>query len=412
MGHPTIRTPHIDALAEQSLVFTRGYVPASLCRPSLATIATGLYPHQHQITGNDPAPPDGYANGRWSRSPERFAANEPYVARMAELPTIARILGEAGYLSHQSGKWWESDFRTGGFTHGMTHGERERGGRHGDDGLKIGRQGMGPIFEFIDHAVNENRPFFLWYAPILPHTPHNPPDRILANYANGDRPIELAKYYAMVEWFDETCGALLDYLKQAGVAENTLVLFVADNGWIQATPDTELPAGWPRGGYAPRSKRSPHEGGIRTPILVRWPGKAKPVRDDRTLASSIDLMPTILQAARVDPPENVPGISLFDRQALQARNAIFGEIHAHDMPGPIDEPLNGLFYRWVIEGDWKLIAPNPALPPESFINRVTDKHRGVELYHLAGDPHETENLAKKHPEKVRHLMQLLNGWLP
>jgi len=157
MGHETIRTPSLDRLAGESALFTRGYVPSSLCRPSLATLATGLFPHQHRISGNDPA---GHRRSGGKQLRERLIAN------IDRVPTLPRLLAEKGYLSHQSGKWWEGDFRRGGFTHGMTRGFPNPGGRHGDDGLKIGRQGMQPIFDFIDEARQRNKPFFLWYAPV------------------------------------------------------------------------------------------------------------------------------------------------------------------------------------------------------------------------------------------------------
>ena len=108
-----------------------------------------------------------------------------------------------------------------------------RGGRHGDAGLTIGRQGMQPITDFIDLALQENQPFFLWYAPFLPHTPHNPPERLLKKYREDGRSRFVARYYAMCEWFDETCGQLLDYLDRKKLAEDTLIVFVTDNGWIQ-----------------------------------------------------------------------------------------------------------------------------------------------------------------------------------
>lgn len=408
MGHEVIQTPHLDRLAEESLLITRGYVPSSLCRPSLASIITGMYPHQHRITGNDPDAEAIRAAGG------RPKANQPYVDRMEELSTIARRLGEIGYLSHQSGKWWEGLYSVGGFTHGMTHGDPDRGGRHGDVGLQIGRAGMEPVFSFIDHAVEEGRPFFVWYAPFLPHTPHNPPQRLLRKYLAEGRPIQLARYYAMVEWFDETCGELIDYIDSKGMAENTIIVYVCDNGWIQLTPGIEgLPQGWRREGYAPRSKRSPHEGGIRTPIMIRWTGTVDPLRDERNLASSIDLKPTILRAVGLEPGSDLPGIDLLDRQALEERDAVFGDIYGHDMPTPIEEPLKGLYYRWVIAGDWKLIVPNPDLDAEVFVgDSIVAAHEGIELYNLKTDPHENKNLANDQPERVRSLLARMDAWLP
>lgn len=178
MGHPQIQTPNIDRLAAGSAVFKRGYVPTALCRPSLATMITGLYPHQHGITGNDPSPETAKPN-----SSEYAKLREQLISKLDRVATLPRLLAQAGYLSHQSGKWWEGPYQRGGFTHGMTQGfPASPSGRHGDEGLSIGRQGLEPIFQFIELANRDQKPFFIWYAPFLPHTPHNPPERFLKKY--------------------------------------------------------------------------------------------------------------------------------------------------------------------------------------------------------------------------------------
>src|SRR5207244_627857 len=112
MGHQQIQTPHLDRLANQSVVFTRGYTPTSLRRSSLMTIISSLYPHQHLVTGNDP--PKGTDRREMLRHVRRT-------------PTLPRLLGEHGYVSFQSGKWWEGNYAEGGFTSGMTHGDPEKG---------------------------------------------------------------------------------------------------------------------------------------------------------------------------------------------------------------------------------------------------------------------------------------------
>src|SRR5688572_18827766 len=124
MGHPQIRTPNIDRLAKQSLAFTRGYVPSSLCCPSLASILTGRYPHQHKITSNDP-PFDETDKSAGRKSQEYLRGREQMNVLMDRVPTLPKILSERGYLSFQTGKWWQGNFRRGGFTHGMTDGEPE-----------------------------------------------------------------------------------------------------------------------------------------------------------------------------------------------------------------------------------------------------------------------------------------------
>jgi uncharacterized sulfatase len=364
MGHPHIQTPHLDRLAAQSVVFTRGYTPTSLCRPSLMTILTGLYPRQHLVTGNDP--PRGTDRREMLR----------HVRRLALLP---KLLGQQGYVSFQSGKWWEGNFAEGGFTAGMTHGDPARGGRHGDEGLKIGRQGLQPIYDFL--AAHRGQPFFLWYAPMLPHTPHNPPERLLAKYREKTESLPVARYWAMCEWWDESCGELLAHLDQQGLAENTLVVYVTDNGWIQN----------PQGNnYAPRSKRSPYEGGVRTPILLRWPARLAPRRDEQTLVSTVDLAPTILAACGLSPTPQMRGTNLLDAAAGQplGRDAVFGEIYEHDVV-EIDRAEPGLLYRWCIAGEWKLIESADG--------------RQRELYRVSVDPREETDLAAEESARAAEL---------
>ena len=164
MGSKVVSTPHIDALAQNGLAFKRGYVAAPICRPSLASMATGLFPHQHGITGNDVF-----------KTNNRAKLDLPFREAFHKKPSFIKELVKLGYLAHQSGKWWEGSWQDGGFTHGMTHGDPKKGGRHGDAGLKIGRNGLKPITDFVQHAQKEQKPFLLWYAPFFLTLPHNPP---------------------------------------------------------------------------------------------------------------------------------------------------------------------------------------------------------------------------------------------
>jgi uncharacterized sulfatase len=385
MGHPLIETPHLDRLARESLLFRRGYVPSSLCAPSLATIITGLYPHQHTITGNDPPEPPGVRNPR--RDSGYLAEDARMDARIAQAQTLPRILAAQGYLSFQSGKWWHGSYREGGFTHGMTHGDPARGGRHGDEGLAIGREGLEPIRQFLSEARSQRRPFFLWYAPMMPHTPHTPPERLLQKYLpRTDSPF-VARYHAMCEWFDETCGALLDMLEPQ--KENTLVVFVADNGWINRQDQSA---------YAPRSKRSPYEGGIRTPIMVRLPRAVVPTVVD-TPVSSIDIVPTVLAACGLPIPDTLAGINLLDPERVAARRAVFGAVYHHTAVD-IDRPERNLLFRWVVSDPWKLIVPDETNSPGT----------PLELFEVSHDPHEMTNVAAQRQAELKRLQQLLDAW--
>jgi uncharacterized sulfatase len=399
MGHPKIKTPHLDKLSKESVLFERGYVPTALCRPSLVTLVNGQYAHKHMITGNDPSPKT------YSRDKEVYNQKRAkLISYLDKFDTLPKLLGEKGYLSHQSGKWWEGNFKHGGFTHGMTRGFPQKGGRHGDDGLKIGRTGLEPIEKFVDHAVTEKKPFFLWYGVFLPHTPHNPPERLLKPYRDLGLPLPIAKYYAMCTWFDETCGQLIDILEKRNLRDDTIIVYVTDNGWIQ-NPE--------RNGYAPRSKQTPYEGGIRTPIMFSWPNGNLKNGKRNDVVSSIDLFPTVLAATGARVPDGLPGLNLMDslkEEKPVKRKGIFGETFAHDVTD-VENPEASLVFRWTIEGKWKLL-----LTYDGEVNRYKSTHPRTEkrpqLFNLLKDPKEEKNLAEHNPEVVARLAAKIGKWWP
>lgn len=400
MGHDIVQTPSLDKLANEGVTFKRGYVPTSLCRPSLATIITGLYAYQHGITGNDPSRklPGGKGGDEYEKQRAEI------ISKIDSLVTLPELLKQQGYESLQTGKWWEGNFSRGGFDQGMTRGFPQKGGRHGDDGLKIGREGLDTITDFIDETTAKDKPFFVWYAPYLPHAPHNPPQRILDKYADKDLPISIAKYYAMIEWFDETNGQLFDHLEAKGLKENTLIVYVSDNGWVSNPTMT--------GRFLPRSKQSPGESGVRTPIMFSLPSQfSAQMRPE--VVSSIDIVPTILAAAGLESPQNLQGENLFDNMKSEApieRDTIFGEGFAHDMDD-LNKPESTLLYRWVIEDKWKLILSYDG-KNVSYQKYHENVLSGPRLYNLIDDEHEKNNLAKANPELVARLAAKLDNWYP
>lgn len=383
MGHPIVQTPNLDRLSQEGLTFTRGYVPSSLCCPSLASIITGQYPHQHKITGNDPPMPEGMKRGDFYQSQAFRDGRNVMIERMKAAPALPKLLADEGYLTLQTGKWWLGDFRNGGFTHGMTE-----GGRHGDKGLQIGRETMQPIADFLGLAEKERKPFFIWYAPMLPHDPHTPPERILNKYEDKTDSIHQARYWANVEWFDETCGQLLDELDRRKLSDDTIVVYVCDNGWIQNRDN-------PR--YAPKSKQSQYDGGLRTPIMIRRPDKIKPRRDDTHPVLSIDIAPTLLKMIGHGKIPSQPGVDLLDSEAVEKRKAIYGECFTHDFVD-LDRPEKNLRFRWMIEDGWKLIVAQPG------------EETGVELYNLLRDPQEENNLADEEKQRVDTMLPKLDDF--
>ena len=390
MGHEHIETPHLDRLANESRTFTHGYVPTSLCSPSLASIITGVYPRKHLVLGNDRVLPEDDKGDKpaWESS-WRSDNYAPVIENFKKLNTLPDLLKQKGYLSFQTGKWWLGNYSNGGFDYGMTHGDPKRGGRHGDYGLEIGRQGMDTLYSYIDLALEKKKPFFMWYAPFLPHSPHNPPDSLLQKYMDKAPTEYVAKYWAMCEWFDSTCGELMDYIESKGQTENTLFVYVCDNGWVQNENDSR---------YNPISKRSPYDYGLRTPIMFKWKGKITPKMDEHSLVSSLDMMPAVLDMVGIDRPENLDGINPLNESELQARDAIFGEIYFHDFDA-IDESLK---YRMAITDPYKLILPDP--------NNLPDEE--IQLFNIYQDPFEQDDLSRDHPEIVEKLRaKIEKSWL-
>lgn len=397
MGNSLVRTPHIDDLANRSARFVNGYVPYSVCRPSLATLLTGLYPHQNGI----------YFNRPYFDLPHTLENRHRANHLIRRVPTLPGLLSEAGYRTLQTGKHWEGSYANAGFDEGMTRGQphpvekdpafaalgMRSGHGNGDAGLLIGRNTMEPIYDFVERSSQAGKPFFIWYAPFLPHLPHNPPDRYVETYRADPRvPTYLAPYYAAVNWFDDTVGELLAYLERRKFLENTLVLFLIDNGWLQDSENASRSV---------RSKNTPFEAGIRTPILIRWDGRIES-RTYSDLASSIDVMPTLLAAAGLSGKRQVlPGLNLLPyvsgKESMPAR-AVFGEIY-RGYALKLGQPEREVLYRWIRWGSYKYIVPT--MPDEVPF-----------LFDLQRDPTESNNRATDpaFQEQRKELERRLDGW--
>ena len=418
MGHPHIQTPHIDQLAKESATYTKGYVSSPLCGPSLATIITGKYAFQHAQTGND-AGDSKREPSFWDEnddeklrtkkgnnflfSKKRSDQFDIIKSKFYKNKLLTDYLSANGYRSFQSGKWWLGSWKEGKFDAGMTHGDYKRKGRHGDEGLKIGREGLDPIFNFIDETQEENTPFFVWYAPFLPHTPHNPPQELLDKYTLLTPHKSIAKYWAMCEWLDHTVGDLTSFLKEKSLDENTLIVFTSDNGWIQSKKNK---------GYAPRSKRAPYEGGVRTPIMFKLPGVIQPEMNHSTLVSNIDLVPTVLQLLEITEYE-LPGVDVLDKEILNERETLFIECYNHDILNT-EKPSESILYKVAINEKWKLMLPNTKMVIRDF-KTAKEQYYGYysnqpQLFDLENDPGEQVNLAKEYPVILAKMSSQIDEW--
>jgi len=400
-GDPLARTPRLDALAASGTQFRNGYITAPSCSPSRSSILTGLYPHQ---------------TGHWGLSHLGYRMRDG-------VPTLPALLKEAGYRTAILGKLHVAPERAFPFDVSET------------DGTKTWdvRRVAGRAAQFMADAGDD--PFFLYVNYFDPHTPFH--DQFEGVPADPQTPAQMrpfpfhpvaelsddvrkqmAGFYNGVARLDVGVGLLLDAIRKAGRDDDTLVVFIGDHG-----PPF------------PRGKNACYEAGLKVPFLVRWPEVARRASgpDDR-LVSTIDLVPTILDAADVAVPPDLPGASLRPLLAAGAspapwRQTLAAENNAH---GPKDwHPV-----RTIRDDRYKLIhtllpgRPNTKITPSggkpwidltrsqpagSLGARVFATHRDPpewQLYDLRDDPHEFVNLAGR-PELAdveRRLRDQLEAW--
>ncbi len=364
-GNEVIRTPNLDALSKAGTTFTRAHTTASTCPPSLNTLLTGLYPVQWK-----------------SRVRQLTRTGHPGLKRHAAIEyvaTLPRVLAERGYVSFQAGKFWEGPATLAGFTSGTVAELKDayRGGDH-----HFGRESIDPALQFIDE--NADRPFFLWFAPMLPHVPFNAPDRFRALYADEKLSNAARSYYANCTWFDELVGQLLRHLDERKLRQNTLVVYISDNGYDQ--PATGR-------GQGTKGKDSMHEQGFRTPLVFNWPGHVPAGKVLDRFVSSTDLFPTLCDFAGIEQlPVGREGTDL--RPLLAGGNAperreLIGRAHRKTKKSPTHS-------YYVTNEDWHYIW-----------NALTGEEQ---LFAKANDENEETNVLAEHPTVARDLRARIEQW--
>jgi arylsulfatase A-like enzyme len=402
MQDPIVATPHLDALARGGTLFPFAFVTSSSCRQSLLTLLTGLHPVQWN------------ARLRVLRSHRIRRRRYQEIVDFVALP---RLLGEAGYRSFQGGKFWEGPYRNAGFDEGTKdatdlgprateHAGMQAGA--GGTGLALGRTTMQPLWDFLEQS--DDRPFFVWFAPKLPHTPHDAAQNYLQPYVGRGLSPEAVKYYANITRFDDRVGELVAYLERAGLREKTLLVYLSDNGWQQGAKDRPFVEAL--GGAM--GKGSMYELGVRTPLIFNWPDRIPSAQIRDELVSSVDLFPTLLSFAGIPAP---PNRSRHDLQPLltsgtlpsEPRRVVIASSNRELRPPPGTErkPHPELLRKEMAYSlrthHWRYIW---YFDSGTFPDRSTD-----ELFRIDTDPYETTNVAAQYPDRVSNFRRDILTWI-
>jgi N-sulfoglucosamine sulfohydrolase len=391
-GHPTLPTPALDRLAQEGMRFENAFVTTSSCSPSRASLITGRYPH---ATG----------------------AEQLHWPMPRNSVTFVNWLRQAGYWTAAAGKWH------------MGEGIK----RHFDRVFGMAGQGRGRDASGCANWLQalrsrpKDRPYFLWLAAVDPHrnydegavprpTPAN--ETVVPPYLPDVPAVreDFARYYDEIRRLDSYVGLILAELDLEGGADNTCVLFLSDNG----RP-------------FPREKTTLYDGGIRTPLLVRWPaGVAAGISTD-SLVSAVDLAPTILELAGLRrSPSTMQGVSfapVLKDPAVKVRDFVFAEQHWHDFEAYARAARDGR-YKYIRNYyfDLPLTPPADAFGSPTFRAMRELRAKGMltgaklacferprpyeELYDTEADPHEMRNLIAdgRHLTALRRLREAMDAW--
>jgi len=404
-GSRYYETPNIDRLAAQGMRFTDAYTCGPNCQPTRAALMSGQYGPRTGI----------YTVGSIDRFDWRSRPLRP-VDNVVQLPldkiTIAQSLKQAGYATGMFGKW-----------HLGQKGPHHPARRGFDEAIVS----MGQHFNFVtnpkveyksgtyladfltDRAVDfihrhKDRPFFLYLPHFAVHAPHHAKEELIAHFRGkpGVGGHKNPTYAAMIASVDESVGKIVSTLDELKLADNTLVIFSSDNGGIGGYVRDGLKQGEITDNAPLRSgKGSLREGGIRVPLIARWPGKIAPGTTCKTPVNSVDLYPTLLEVAAAQLPAKYPldGVSYLklltsDGKAALTREAIYWHFPGYTGANP--GKFRSLPVGAIRAGDWKLL--------EFF------EDGRLELYNLRADIGEQKDLAASMPEKVKELHARLVAW--
>lgn len=416
-GNEDVSTPHCDRLTEQGARFTQFYVASPICSPSRVACTTGQFPARWRITS--------FINSRKSNHKRGMA---DYLDPKA--PAIARTFRQAGYATAHFGKW-----HMGG---GRDVGEAPLPSAYGFDEHLVGFEGLGDralirnhglsnqsaklkkgkitwhekheltglyvdrTIDFIERSRRGGKPFYvhLWFNDV--HDPFHPTEADRARFEGKARDAMQRDYFAVLTAMDRQIGRLMQKLDELGVTDNTLVVLSSDNGptdWMRYYNSGITPPGKTAGLRG--RKWSLHEGGIREPLIVRFPGRIKAgAVDETSVMCTIDFFPTFCSLAGVPLPDGVAfdGEDVSDiwrgKPRVRSKSLIweYGSIHS-PLRGHPDQHSPSLAIR---DGKWKLL--------------INTDGSDAQLYDLDTDPGETRNVIGDHPAVTSRLKSRLLDW--
>jgi arylsulfatase A len=376
-GQKLIRTPNLDRLATEGMRFTQAYAGATVCAPSRCSLLTGLHGGHASIRGNKEIEPEG---------------QQPMVAGTF---TVAQLMKKAGYSTALIGKWglgYPGSASTPdkmGFDYFFGYNCQRKAHEYYPEYLwrndqKVMLNGQKYSHDLMAEEalafVRQNRakPFFLYLAFTIPHAKLQVPD--LGPYESESWPDNLKKLAAMITRLDRDVGRLMALLKELALDERTLVFFASDNG--AAYQDKLFNHSGPLRGF----KRDLYEGGVRAPMLARWPGRIQAVCVNDQVWAFWDFLPTMAELTGQTPPPGLDGISilpvLLTGKTIQ-HPPLYFEFHERG------------FSQAARIDDWKAVRLAPG--------------QSLELYELRSDPGERHDVAAQHPDVVKQFETFLKS---
>ena len=410
-GNPFNEAPNITKLANQGMQFNNAYAANPVCSPTRASIQAGQYPARLGI--------DDFIPGHWRPYEKVTVPTNDTQYLPGDITTIAEALKDAGYATGYFGKWHlggEQQHQPS--SQGYDESHVYAGGGYYDSNFRpeITPEPEGRLSEILtDQSLdfmeaNSDRPLFLFLSHFDVHVQLDADKELIQKYLDKERPGNYpgnAVYAAMIEHVDRSVGRIMEKINQLGLDENTMVVFFSDNGGLISRFDkipliaqnslsnySESPLKYVASSNAPLrgEKGTIYEGGIREPLIMRWPGNIAAGSKSDALVSSIDFYPTFLELAGAEPPENqvVDGTSMVPvllENKFDPQRPMYWHypVYHHDVPAGA-----------VRKGDWKLVE-----------NLVTGE---VSLYNLAADVSESTDMKQWYPEKKDELYGLLKDW--